>query len=417
MKPDPQERWLSAVLAAPDPHKPFEAALSDGLSREHFTGHAGEMFAVLVGLYSERAPFTVPVLVTKCDGIAGVLGEGGLLARVCGSNAEIATTEGYWRRQVRRTAMHRALQKTLRGLDAIGEDDEHVEAKIAKAQAALLALTASRGSSEVNIHAEGDAIIRGWRDGERLRLGVTWPLPTMNEKIGPIVDELILLAAMPSLGKTALSLQLALMASKQHVVSFLSLESTAQKAIQRLIAQVTQCATLPMMHGRATAERFAEALEKWKAITSHKLRLRSGPHTVDQVRAWASAEKAQGSRLLILDNLKHVRTSQKFNSIPEQFRALSDSMKRIRDDVQLPLLVIHHMTEDEKISWSRDIERDFDLILSMTHDTKASGQDLHRVVVDVTVLKNREGYRDFTVKCNFEKDIQTFFERGHHAND
>ena len=59
---DSQARWLSAILHGDGTHGPFEKALAEGIGSQHFAGEAGDLFAVLNGLYAERAPFSMPIL-------------------------------------------------------------------------------------------------------------------------------------------------------------------------------------------------------------------------------------------------------------------------------------------------------------------------------------------------------------------
>ena len=137
---------------------------------------------------------------------------------------------------------------------------------------------------------------------------------------------------------------------------------------------------------------------------------------MDQLLAWAKCEKKAGSKILAIDNMRHIRPGQKYASPVEQFRDLSVRLKWIRDDTGLPLIVLHHLTDDLDVSWSRDIRRDADILLYLieneTYSIKPTQENqwTEKSVIDFEVRKNREGLRGFKVLGEFDKKRQTFTE-------
>lgn len=409
MTPTPHDRFLSCCLCDRDGgHRPFEVGLTGGVEAADFAGANRSVFEVLMRLYGDRVPFSTGAMETELGKIdEKLIGEGGTLHRLYSLQC-VPQEAGYWTGLLRSASqIERFKFAALEILEISKADNDDPEEAIASAQKKLFSITQSTAASNCDIHAIGKAVIESWRSGEIAKMGIQWPIQKLQQSIGNITDELVIIAALPSVGKTALSLQMALRSSESgRIVSFLSLESSADKIAQRLIATITQIPTLPLRAGHST--RYDEALERWEKIKALPFRLRTGPHSADQIHAWAQAEKAAGSRLLILDNLKHVRITRKFNSRPEQFGWLSQEMKHVRDEVQLPFVVIHHMTDDDKLSWSSDIQRDFDIIVVMSAAEETKGQSSCRV--EFEVRKNRDGHSGFTVGATFEKDVQTFRE-------
>lgn len=414
-----EQHWLSAVLNDRDGgHRIFERAIVAGLTEFAFTGGQA-IFGVLLHLYGERVPFSTGLVERELAqrNRTDLLGEGHYLHSLFTKYYTVAAQADYWLAKLIAESHERKFKSAALDIKEIADDDNDANVSVAerveKATHKLFSVLQATTSANVNIHDAGERIIEQWRIGEQARLGISWPLPKLQQVVGPITDELCIVAAQPSVGKTAFTLQMALHAAWEgKTASFLSLESGGDKIVQRMLAQVTKLPTLPMKHGRVTSGRYDEAISRWKVIKDTKMRLRSGPHTVEQIHAWAHAEKAAGSRMLIIDNLKHIRIRRRFDSLPEQFRYASEQMKAVRDDAQIPLIVVHHLNDKDKMSWSSDIERDFDIILVMAANESAStmpGPGMPGLcIVDFQMQKNRDGAAGFVLQAKFDKDIQTF---------
>ena len=296
--------------------------------------------------------------------------------------------------------------------------DEDLPSVLAEAQDQL----SRAGGPDVDhrqTHQVAADLIAKWRLPIEARSGLAWGLPVFDRVLGQIENDFIMIAARESVGKTAFALQLALVnAQAGHRVGFASLESKREQVVGRLIAQAGQVNTLRLRHGygmdrdfdkaeqaKATLEGFGD---KGISIADHGM-------TAAQVRAWALMEKARGAKLLIVDNLKHIRAGNTRNkSTVEVFRELSLAMKHLRDDVGLPLVVLHHLNKEGDVAWADDIRRDVDILLIMTRNEQDSIQATSenawsgRQVVDIEVEKNREGKRGFPVQAHFRVEVQSF---------
>ncbi|MDO9541481.1 MAG: DnaB-like helicase C-terminal domain-containing protein [Kiritimatiellia bacterium] len=263
-----------------------------------------------------------------------------------------------------------------------------------------------------------EELIASWEHpDEKQKAETSWPLASIQGLIGNLNDEYVILASQPSVGKTALALQIAVHnAEHQHRVSFASLESRRLKIVQRLIALMGSCHTLSMRRGLATEGQFESAREVAERLKTLPLQVTDDSMTVEQLRAWALREKSNGARLLIVDNMRHVRANRDFKNRFDMFAALSSHLKNIRDDTGLPLIVLHHLSADDKLSWSADIERDADIVLIMAHNEEESiipsfgNHWCGRWIVDIECKKNREGQIG-KITVEFDKRIQKFLDR------
>jgi len=239
-----------------------------------------------------------------------------------------------------------------------------------------------------------------------------WPVDKVTHSVGRIDTELIWIIAQPSVGKTAFCCQWASrLAARGHMSTIFSLESGIHSLVRRFLMEQgdIQIALLkdehPSEHELDKARKVADGL-------SDLIRVVDTPMTIDQLYAAARAEKRRGSRLVMIDNTRHIRVP----SIHDRVQAMAhicSRVKDIRDDTRMPVVVLHHSNKDDDVSWSSDVRRDADMLVFLRN---VDAQEIDRTdlpqpsVVDVAfdVEKHREGDKGFGVVMRYDKIRQRF---------
>jgi hypothetical protein len=141
--------------------------------------------------------------------------------------------------------------------------------------------------------------------------------------------------------------------------------------------------------------------------------------TTDQIRAFGQSEKARGAAMLIVDNTKHIRPSPSMRTRGpvEQFRALAQDLKWIRDDLGLAVVVLHHLNKDGDVSWCDDVRKDADFLLflepvpALCIAPTPQNNWTSKTILEVKVEKGREtGNRNAKPRVEFIGAVQTFTE-------
>ncbi len=299
--------------------------------------------------------------------------------------------------------------------------DDDLAGVIAKVQTDWCQIDAGKQDNR-SLSEIASELITDWEKPRNPETQIRWPLESMNRHMGTLTDELVYIASRESVGKTAFAVQMAVQLGFAGVpVAFASLESKKDKLVQRMIAMIGRCNTLNMRFGmnpNARAfdlERGHEAAEKMKRLN---ITIDDTGMNTDQIRAFAQMQQARGAKLLIIDNMKHIRPigSVKGKSVVEQFRDLAQGIKWIRDDLSMPVIVLHHLNKLGDVSWSDDIRRDADVLLFLTvnddESTPYTPQNRWqgKTIIDVDCEKAREGRRGYTLKTEFIPHHQTFIE-------
>ena len=294
--------------------------------------------------------------------------------------------------------------------DTIEAGHKAIQSTMAEANELLTAATPTE-----SMDAAVDALLAGFRIPPRDRHWVPWPVAELDTLIGRISHELIYVAARPSLGKTAFLVQLMLRAARIGIpTSLKTLESPREQILSRMMACEGNMDMTRIRSGEGSADdlQIVESIgERLKAM-GDMIHICDKPASASELSAWAQTQAASGSRLLAIDNLKHIRPNMTLKSTVEQFREFSRAIKFIRDDVRLPVLVIHHLSRDGQLSWSDDMERDADIVLHLTLDEEQSAAVNARLacVVNLEVRKNRDGAGGVGLSMHFDKIRQTFSE-------
>lgn len=314
---------------------------------------------------------------------------------------------GFYQRRMLRDNLTMALED----LKLPGQKIEEV---IANISATLTDLNQDNGTKK-SLFEIGRALLTEWQEPTTAHRLLSWPLTDIDAAIGKLSEEYICLASQESQGKTAFAVQMAAnLATHGIPCSIKSLESRTAQIVTRLISHLGQVNTLLMRQGKGLSSDFAKALNGLQSLEKLGIDVCDKPANTDQLRAWAHNERGRGSRLLIIDNLKHIQPAQRYNSLPEMFRDFSLQLKWIRDEVKLPVMVLHHLSKDDDVSWSRDLRRDVDILIFLkaneqkTIQPSESNDYIGQWFVNLEVVKNRDGQSGMEIPLEFDKYRQTF---------
>ena len=264
-----------------------------------------------------------------------------------------------------------------------------------------------------------ESILADW-ESDDVSDKISWPLNALNHHIGPIEDDYMMLAAAESAGKTAFVLDW-LIHLNQTVIpaSLWSGESNLRRLVPRLLTRISGVNTRNYKLGRMTVANAKERIHSAKdELKNMNLSIHHFGATIDQLKAWGMQQKARGSKILILDNMRHIRTTAGGMKENERYARLSLDVKHMRDDIGIPIVLLHHLNQEGEIGWAtQDIKKDVDILAVMSKAeefcVQASKENhwVERCVVKFDIRKNRDG--DANMKppmAEFNKQKMRFFD-------
>src|SRR3974377_1075419 len=238
-------------------------------------------------------------------------------------------------------------------------------------------------------------------------------------------SELIILAARPSQGKTALALNLAenIAIRGGLPAAFFSLEMSKESLLQRLVASVAQVDAHKFRTGHLNRD-------DWRRMTDALSTIASAPLWVDDAGSTSVLEigakarrlkRDKGLSLLVVDYLQLITGRGRFTSPQEEVASISRGLKGLAKELQIPVLVLSQLTRaperDERgpqlsdLRESGAIEQDADVVMFIYRRNffNLNATPEERDMADILIAKQRNGPTD-KVKFVFRSRLTRFEE-------
>ncbi len=325
----------------------------------------------------------------ELDNIGGVE----YLQVCCDSMVAFANLD-YYIKIVNDQSCLRKLLITMRNIDKKyhEEEIENINDFIADSEKEIKEATERRRISDFkkteNVAVEVEGIIRNTRElAEGEVTGLNTGFDGLNKKTqGFQRGNLIIIAARPAVGKTALALNLGYrVASRSNVpVGIFSLEMSSELLVRRLLASESLVPLLNLSTGRLTGEQRLKLSDAVKQVSAAPIFIDDTPGNklMDII---AKSRKLQAQHpdlgLIIVDYLGLVETSGgKGDSRQEEVRKISLALKQLALELKIPVIALSQL--------SRLVEREKRKPqLSDLRDSGSIEQD-----ADVVMLMHREDY-------------------------
>ena len=286
--------------------------------------------------------------------------------------------------------------------DALDPDDAH-----SQAVKAVVDARGKRGDRMVPISkALSDYYDRIEAVAKSGSLGV----PTGYEDLDKILrgmqkSDLILLAARPSVGKTSLSLCIALNAAKLgQRVGIFSLEMSTDQVVQRLLSIESAVSSTSMRSGEMADSEWPAFFRSMGRLTDLGIHIDDTPGlTPSALRSKAMLLDAKhGLDLLVVDYIQLMRSDGKERDRYQIVTAISQSLKALAKDLNLPVLALSQLNREcesrsDKIPMlsdlrdSGDLEQSADVVIFIYRDEYYNENTERKNVADVIVAKHRNG--------------------------
>jgi len=221
------------------------------------------------------------------------------------------------------------------------------------------------------------------------------------------------IASRPGVGKTTLSLNIALNLAMQGIkVSFASLEMTEKELINRLSIIYSG---IPAKNVYSESEK-RDKIEAIRKIISLPIVIEDNlPPTLYSVESFIDKEKAEGSQLIFIDHLQLIRDPlYRKSSIVGEVTEITHALKAKAQELKIPIIVLSQLnrkieTRENKLPSLSDlrdsgsIEQDADTVTFLVPDKEVPE------IINVFVSKNRNG-KTGIAKAVFLKDVLMFKE-------
>ena len=443
LKSDPLERALDAARIPPHSTEAEESVIGAILLDNEAINVALEIinptdfyraahhaiFSAMLSLTDKREPIDVVTLSQQLKTIAALEESGGIenLVRLA-SLVPSAANVGYYAKLVkelslRRKVIHEASEIVNNAFDLEGEVEtflDNAEQRILNVSDYRIKATFHRVSDLVQ---DSIKLVEKLYDQKELVTGTATgfiKLDAMTAGFQP--SDLIILAARPSMGKTAFALNIAQWVGihkKQNVAVF-SLEMSKEQLVLRMLCAEARVNNSKVRTGHLAERDFPRLVDAASQIAEANIFIDDTPAlTVTEMRAKCRRlHRENPLSLIVVDYLQLMRSPVYINSREQEIADISRTLKAIAKELGVPVVALSQLnrsleSRNDKRPMMSDlresgaIEQDADLIMFIYRDEVYNPETIEKGVAEILIAKQRTGPTGH-VKLAFSPEFTRF---------
>ncbi|MDZ7785703.1 MAG: replicative DNA helicase [Candidatus Saccharibacteria bacterium] len=420
---------LGAILLDPD----AIVKIADTVSADDFYEERHRhIFTAIRSLYEKHSPIDVLTLSDelKSTGFLDTVGGASYLTELTNFVPTAAHVERY-AQIVSQKATRRRLIKVSQDITGLGYDEnQSLQALIEAAESKLFEVSQTHIKQDVTSLEEilSDSFERLddlHRDKGKIRGVPTGFKDLDNILAGLQRSDLFVLAARPSMGKTALALNLAhnVAVKSELPVLLFSLEMSKEQLVDRMLSMESGVDAWALRTGNLSDSDFEKIGHAMGTLSEAQIYIDDTPGiTVSEMRTKARREAHQRPLgLIIVDYLQlmsgGVRFSGESNRVQE-ISEISRGLKGIARELNVPLVSLSQLSRSVEsrhpqipqladLRESGSIEQDADVVAFIYREEYYNPETERRNITDILVKKHRNGPTG-GVELYFDQEKQRF---------
>jgi replicative DNA helicase len=422
-----EESVLGAMMLSPGAIGAVSEILDGG---DFYRESHAKVYRAAVGLYARGEPVDAITLVDELEERGELDDVGGRLrVHELAALVPAAANAAHYARIVREVATLRGLIRTGQEIARLGwERPGEVQELVDRAEQILFDLSQDRVTTEFShietllkdsferitqlyeAGAEVTGVPAGFRELDRLTSGFQ-------------PGNLVIVAARPSMGKSALGLCMAAnLAVREGIpVGIFTLEMSKSEVTQRLMCSEAKVESQRLRTGKL-------AIDDWPRLTAACDKLAKAPLYVDdtgsinlmEIRSKARRLKSREPTLglILIDYLQLMTSGGTVENRVQEVSQISRSLKVLARDLDVPIVAMSQLSRaveqrhDKRpilsdLRESGSIEQDADLVMFIYRDEYYNEESDQQGMAEVALAKHRNGPTD-TIKLSFLKRYAKF---------
>ena len=244
-----------------------------------------------------------------------------------------------------------------------------------------------------------------------------------NRTAGLQPADFILIAARPSMGKTALVLNIAehLTMREERCIAIFSLEMSKEQLVNRMFAMQSHVDAQKIRIGDLSETEWAEVIESAEKIGESRLIIDDTPAiTVPELRSKCRKYKLEfGLEMVIIDYLQLMSGSgRRGDSRQQEISDISRSLKALARELNVPVVALsqlsravesrpNHRPMLSDLRESGAIEQDADLVMFIYRDDYYNEDSEKKGIAEIIIAKQRNGPIG-TVELSWQPQLTKF---------
>ncbi|MBQ1289205.1 MAG: replicative DNA helicase [Erysipelotrichaceae bacterium] len=238
--------------------------------------------------------------------------------------------------------------------------------------------------------------------------------------------DLIIVAARPSMGKTALALNLAMNSAEitPGAVAIFSLEMPAEQVATRILAANSGVEIQKLRTGQLNDEDWSKVNEATQRLKQMNFFIDDTPG-IKVSEMYAKARKLaqdEGLYMIVVDYIQLIQATGKSDSRQQEVSEISRRLKAMARELNVPLIALSQLSrsvearQDKRpmlsdLRESGALEQDADLVLFLYRDAyynRDENDNSNREDVELLIAKHRNGPTGL-IHLAFDRNISSFY--------
>jgi replicative DNA helicase len=390
------------------------------------------IYEATLHLYEKHSPIDVLTLSDqlKNTGMLDIIGGAGYLTELTNFVPTAAHADRY-AEIIAQKSMRRRLIKASQAITDLGYDEaQSLQELIENAETKLFEVSDRHIKQDISsiehiLSSSFDRLDELHKDKGKLR-GVSTGFKDLDNVLaGFQPSDLIILAARPSMGKTALALNLAHNVSVKAAMPVLmfSLEMSKEQLVDRLLAAEAGVNAWNLRTGNLTDDDFEKIGHAMGTLSEAQIYIDDTPGiTVSDMRTKARREAHQHPLgLIIVDYLQLMSGGSRFGGDGNRVQEISEisrGLKGIARELKVPVLALSQLSRSVEsrspqipqladLRESGSIEQDADVVAFIYREDYYNPETENKNITKILIKKHRNGPTD-NVDLYFDKEKQRF---------
>ena len=387
------------------------------------------IFEGILRLYNKNEPADMITLsdFLKKNGQLEAVGGYTYLGRLTSGAGAVSNTEAYANIIKEKSTLRALIRAGSEIVEDSYRDDDEVGAIIEKAEKSIFDITQDnqRGGlmNMENVMVTTFEVMQKRSENKGGLTGLTTGFIDLDRKTsGMQKADLVLLAARPSMGKTALMVNIATNAALKAnaTVAMFSLEMSRNQLSQRILSSLSHVDLMKIISGDLTTEEWSKVIETMTYMNEMAIYIDdTAGITPLEVKAKCRRLKAEkGLDLVVIDYLQLMEVGGRAESRQQEISAISRQLKGIAKELDVPVIALSQLSRAPEmradhrpilsdLRESGAIEQDADIVMFLYRDEYYNPDTEKQGLGELIIAKHRNGPTG-TVELLFKGEYTKF---------
>ena len=387
------------------------------------------IFEGILRLYNKNEPADMITLsdFLKKNGQLEAVGGYTYLGRLTSGAGAVSNTEAYANIIKEKSTLRALIRAGSEIVEDSYRDDDEVGAIIEKAEKSIFDIT--QDNQRNGLMDMGEVMVTTFdvmqkrSENKGGLTGLTTGFIDLDRKTsGMQKADLVLLAARPSMGKTALMVNIATNAALKAnaTVAMFSLEMSRNQLSQRILSSLSHVDLMKIISGDLTTEEWSKVIETMTYMNEMAIYIDdTAGITPLEVKAKCRRLKAEkGLDLVVIDYLQLMEVGGRAESRQQEISAISRQLKGIAKELDVPVIALSQLSRAPEmradhrpilsdLRESGAIEQDADIVMFLYRDEYYNPDTEKQGLGELIIAKHRNGPTG-TVELLFKGEYTKF---------